>query len=94
MQKIPGTSWYKTYDVVLLFLNPGGEQLVSIEEKCEQCYGLGHAELLCSMCNGSGEGRSDGSQCTQCDGMGTCMVYCPRCEGKGAADDCQRDEVT
>lgn len=57
------------------------------EEKCEKCEGIGHVEMLCAACNGSGEGRRDGSQCAKCEGLGTCMVYCPKCEGEGFKND-------
>ena len=57
------------------------------EEKCIKCDGVGQVEMLCSTCNGSGEGRRDGSRCANCEGLGTCMVYCPKCEGEGFVND-------
>jgi len=39
---------------------------------------------ICANCNGSGEGRYDGSTCIVCDGSGEeniGEVQCPKCAG-------------
>ena len=39
-------------------------------EQCEECGGDGTIDLLCTACNGSGEGQHDGSSCNVCKGSG------------------------
>lgn len=59
----------------------------SMDEYCLSCAGEGKIEMLCGICNGSGEGRYDGSKCFTCKGMGTVLVDCLDCNGTGIAED-------
>lgn len=39
-----------------------------------------HEEVICSACNGSGEGRYDGSRCDTCGGKGVVWEALPQPE--------------
>ncbi len=43
---------------------------------CEECEDTGRIEEMCGMCNGSGEGRYDGSSCRACKGTGVSWSEC------------------
>lgn len=48
-------------------------------ENCEKCEGSGYVMEICRACNGSGEGRYDGSTCKICKGNGEVPEEC-ECE--------------
>lgn len=54
--------------------------------KCPKCED-GFSDVLCNFCNGSGEGRADGSHCYRCRGVGTVPEQCEYCEGTGEIDE-------
>ena len=50
---------------------------------CIRCAGRGRVKLLCTTCNGSGEGMHDGTRCRECNGIGRVWFDCPICDGLG-----------
>lgn len=59
------------------------ERLIKIVEKtkCKECGGKGEKECICGTCNGSGEGKTDGSKCPDCK-TGTVSKECSKCKGE------------
>ncbi len=56
--------------------------------RCETCGGEGTVDIMCSTCNGSGEGMYDGSRCYTCRGVGGWVDQtCPACDGEGAIEE-------
>ena len=54
---------------------------------CRTCEGTGRIENTCRDCNGSGEGRYDGSRCSSCSGRGVDPNdVCDDCDGVGSVD--------
>ena len=53
---------------------------------CEICEGKGWFSDICGTCNGSGEGRYDGSVCYACHGKGEVKIECD-CEEEEIEDD-------
>lgn len=61
-------------------------------EVCEHCQDEG--TLICSTCNGSGEGMYDGSTCRTCKGKGEVPCECTeetRADAKAAAEEAKHD---
>lgn len=52
---------------------------------CPECE-KGFKDVLCHYCNGSGEGRADGTTCYRCRGIGSVPEQCERCNGTGELD--------
>lgn len=48
---------------------------------CATCLDTGRIEYHCQMCDGSGEGLTDGSVCSWCRGKGAILGPCPDCAG-------------
>jgi RecJ-like exonuclease len=49
----------------------------------------GYIEVICTFCNGSGEGMYDGSTCISCHGSGVKEVECSHCNEDDPALDCK-----
>lgn len=59
------------------------EDLQEDEQICPECSGERLVGYLCAACNGSGEGRYDGSICRSCKSSGTKYGECETCNGSG-----------
>ena len=54
---------------------------------CRECEGMGRVWTTCGSCDGSGEGRHDGSRCINCGGNGVePNDECQDCGGSGKID--------
>ena len=64
-------------------------------EKCDECDGEGYASYICDTCNGSGEGRADGTRCQTCRGPGEGTELCRKCGGIGdiQVDDTEEEGI-
>lgn len=50
---------------------------------CTRCAGSGNVLVLCSVCNGSGEGHIAERPCNECGRSGRVVITCPVCAGLG-----------
>ena len=53
------------------------------EYDCPECEAEGRHIEICQNCNGSGEGRYDGTKCDSCGGSGEESMICTVCSGYG-----------